>query len=134
MISLPNIISFIIYLVIGAAVVIALMVIFRKMGISNTAELIADSQMLSGMILVGDNSTLTMTLQNGSSFQGSISGEIENAKGKLISSEVGTVNVILDETSTWTLTDDTYISSFEGSVENVISNGYTLYVSGVAVN
>ena len=90
--------------------------------------------MLSGMILVGDNSTLTMTLQNGSSFQGSISGEIENAKGKLISSEVGTVNVILDETSTWTLTDDTYISSFEGSVENVISNGYTLYVSGVAVN
>ena len=103
-------------------------------GASNTAELIADSQMLSGMILVGDNSTLTMTLQNGSSFQGSISGEIENAKGKLISSEVGTVNVILDETSTWTLTDDTYISSFEGSVENVISNGYTLYVSGVAVN
>ncbi len=34
MISLPNIISFIIYLVIGAAVVIALMVIFRKMGIA----------------------------------------------------------------------------------------------------
>ncbi len=103
-------------------------------GASNTAELIADGQMLNGTILVGENSTLTLTLQNGSSFEGSISGEIENAKGEIISSEVGTVNVILDETSTWTLTADTYISSFDGSLENVIYNGYTLYVSGVAVN
>ena len=103
-------------------------------GASNTADLIADGQKLSGTILVGDNSTLTLTLQNGSSFVGSISGEIENAKGELVSGDVGTVNVILDETSTWTLTADTYISSFDGSLENVIYNGYTLYVSGVAVN
>ena len=103
-------------------------------GASNTADLIADGQKLSGTILVGDNSTLTLTLQNGSSFVGSISGEIENAKGELISSEVGTVSIILDETSTWTLTADTYISSFDGSLENVIYNGYTLYVSDVAVN
>ena len=103
-------------------------------GASNTADLIADGQKLSGTILVGDNSTLTLTLQNGSSFVGSISGEIENAKGELVSGDVGTVNVILDETSTWTLTADTYISSFDGSLENVIYNGYTLYVSDVAVN
>ena len=103
-------------------------------GGSNTAELIADGQTLNGMLLVGSNSTLTLTLQNGSAFEGAVSGEIENAAGETVSTEVGTVNVILDESSTWTLTADTSVSSFEGSLENVIGNGYTLYVNGTAVN
>ena len=102
-------------------------------GASNIAELVADSQNLSGMILVGSNSTLTLTLKNGSSFEGSFSGEIENAKGTVVSTELGTVNVVLDSTSTWTLTTDTYITSFEGDAGNVISNGYTLYVNGSAL-
>ena len=50
-----------------------------------------------------------------------------------MSSEIGTVNVTLDDTSTWTLTADTYIASFSGNAENVISNGYTLYVAGTAL-
>ncbi|MBQ6960287.1 MAG: hypothetical protein IJP78_04840 [Clostridia bacterium] len=103
-------------------------------GASNTAELVADAQTLSGTILVGDNSTLTLTLQNGSSFEGTFSGEITNAKGSTVSTEIGTVNVILDSTSTWTLTADTYITSFEGSMENVVTGGYTLYVNGIAMN
>ena len=103
-------------------------------GASNTAELIADAQALSGTILVGDNSTLTLTLQYGSSFEGTISGEIVNAKGATVSSEIGNVAVILDSTSTWTLTADTYITSFEGDAANVIGNGYTLYVNGTAIN
>ena len=103
-------------------------------GASNTAELTADGQALNGTILVGDDSTLTLTLQNGSSFEGAISGGIVNAKGAAVSAEVGTVQVILDESSTWTLTADTYISSFEGSAENVNGNGYTLYVNGTALN
>jgi len=102
-------------------------------GASNIAELVADSQNLSGMILVGSNSTLTLTLENDSSFEGSFSGEIENAKGTVVSTELGTVNVVLDSTSTWTLTTDTYITSFEGDAGNVISNGYTLYVNGSAL-
>jgi hypothetical protein len=102
-------------------------------GASNIAELIADSQSLSGTLLVGSNSTLTLTLRNGSSFTGNVSGEIENAKGSTVSTEVGTVNVILDSTSTWTLTADTYISSFEGNAGSVFSNGYTLYVGGTAL-
>ena len=76
-------------------------------GASNIAEFIADAQELSGTILVGDNSTLTLTLGNGSSFEGTFSGEIENAKGETVSTEIGTVNVSLDETSTWTLTAET---------------------------
>ncbi len=102
-------------------------------GASNIAELNADAQVLSGTILVGSNATLTLSLSNGSSFEGSIGGEIASAKGTQVSTEVGTVSVSLDETSTWTLTGDTWISEFSGSAENVIRNGYTLYVNGVAL-
>ena len=102
-------------------------------GAANIATLNADGQAMQGTILVGDDSTLNLNLTNGSAFVGTISGEITNAKGNAVSSEIGTVNVTLDETSTWTLTADTYITSFSGSVENVIGNGFTLYVGGTAL-
>ena len=102
-------------------------------GAENIAELVADGQKLEGAILVGDNSTMKLTLKNGSTFEGFFSGEIENAKGETVSTEVGTVEVSLDVTSTWTLTADTYITSFEGDAANVIGNGYTLYVNGEAL-
>jgi len=102
-------------------------------GAENIAELVADGQKLEGAILVGDNSTMKLTLRNGSTFEGFFSGEIENAKGETVSTEVGTVEVSLDGTSTWTLTADTYITSFEGDAANVIGNGYTLYVNGEAL-
>ena len=101
-------------------------------GASNIAELNAVGQSLSGTILVGDDSTLTLNLTEGSSFEGAISGEITNAKGETVSSEVGEVTVTLDATSTWTLTADTYITSFDGDIANVNANGYTLYVNGEA--
>ena len=99
-------------------------------GASNIAELNASPQTLTGTLLVGDNSTLKLSLSNGSFFEGTISGEITNALGTQVSTEVGTVSVSLDETSTWTLTADTYISEFSGIAANVIGNGYTLYVNG----
>ncbi len=102
-------------------------------GASNVAELTADAQALAGTILVGSNSILTLTLSNGSSFEGCISGEIVNAKGTTVSNEAGTVSVALNDTSTWTLTADTSITSFEGDAGNVIGNGYTLYVNGTAL-
>ena len=102
-------------------------------GADNVATLNAVGQALTGTILVGDNSTLTLNLTEGSSFEGTVGGEIENAKGETISTEVGSVAVTLDETSTWTLTADTYITEFNGDVNNIITNGYTLYVNGEAV-
>ncbi len=102
-------------------------------GAGNIATLNADAQKLSGVILVGSDSTLNLNLNNGSAFEGTVSGEISNAKGAVVSTEVGTVNVILDATSTWTLTADTYISSFEGDTANVITNGYKLVVNGEAI-
>ena len=50
-----------------------------------------------------------------------------------MSTEVGTVSVTLDSTSTWTLTGDSYVTEFNGDASNVIANGYTLYVGGAAL-
>ena len=102
-------------------------------GGGNTATLNASKQTLKGAILVGDDSTLTLNLSDSSSFTGYINGKIENASGETVSTEVGTVSVTLDGTSTWTLTGDSHVTSFTGDASNVISNGYTLYVNGVAL-
>ncbi len=103
-------------------------------GADNIAVLNAIGQSLSGAILVGSDSELTLNLTEGSSFEGSISGAITNAAGETVSSDVGLVSVTLDESSSWTLTADTDITSFSGSAANVTSNGYTLYVNGSALN
>ena len=102
-------------------------------GGSNNAVLNASEQTLKGAVLVGDNSSLTLKLSDGSVFEGYVSGEITNAKGDTVSTEAGEVSVTLDSDSTWTLTGDSYITEFNGDASNVISNGYTLYVNGVAL-
>ena len=102
-------------------------------GSSNIATLKAIAQKLVGVIKVGSDSSLTLELTDGSTFEGSIDGSIVNAKGETVSTDVGTVSVTLDSTSTWTLTGDSYVTEFNGDAANVISNGYTLYVNGVAL-
>ena len=102
-------------------------------GGSNIATLKAIAQKLVGAIKVGSDSSLTLELTDGSTFEGSIDGVITNAKGETVSTEVGTVSVTLDSTSTWTLTGDSYVTEFNGDAANIISNGYTLYVNGVAL-
>ena len=102
-------------------------------GGSNIATLKAIAQKLAGAIKVGSDSALTLMLTDGSSFEGSIDGSITNASGTVVSTEVGTVSVTLDSTSTWTLTGDSYVTEFNGDAANVIANGYTLYVNGVAL-
>lgn len=44
------------------------------------------------------------------------------------------LSVTIDGTSKWTLTADSYITSFTGSMDNVDTNGHTLYVNGTAMN
>ena len=58
---------------------------------------------------------------------------IINAKGETVSGEVGTVHVTLDGTSAWTLTADTYITSFSGDLSSIAANGHALYVNGEKV-
>lgn len=102
-------------------------------GAGNQAEVNAISQVLEGSILVGDNASLSLSLSEGSTFTGSISGEITNSRGETVSTQVGEVSVTLDGDSTWTLTGDSYVTSFTGDAAQVISGGYTLYVNGVAL-
>ena len=88
-----------------------------------TCTFTADDQELAGEIVVDSISSLDLIL-NASQYTGAI-----NSSGT-----AGTVAVSLDETSTWTLTGDSYITSFEGDLSNVNTNSYTLYVNGTAVN
>ena len=99
-------------------------------GAANQATLNAVSQQLEGTILVGSDSELTLSLTNGSTFTGSISGNITNAEGKTISTETGKVDVTLGNGCTWNLTADSHVTSFTGDASRIKSNGYRLYVNG----
>lgn len=103
-------------------------------GASNVATLNVGGQSLSGNILVGSNSTLTMNLTNGATFNGNLSGNITNSSGNVVSDSLGTVNVTLDDASKLYLSGDTYVSSFSGNAANVITNGYNFYVNGTILD
>ena len=97
-------------------------------GAANKATLNATHQQFEGIILVGSDSELSLTLTDGSVFTGSIGGSITNASGDTVSTEVGTVNVTLGDDSTWTLTADTRITSLKGDTSHINKNGHRLYV------
>ena len=86
-----------------------------------------NNQKINGDILVDNISTLDFSLENGSSYVGTINGD-NTAK---------TIKVTLDSNSTLTLTGDSYITSLEdedSSYSNINFNGYKLYVNGTAIN
>lgn len=85
--------------------------------------LTADSQEFAGNILVDEISSLALTMKNGTSYEGAINPDGDG----------GTVDVTLDDDSTWTLTGDSYITSFDGDTSNITANGYHLYVNGEQV-
>ena len=83
----------------------------------------AESQTMSGNILVDSISSLNLTMKSGTNYTGAI-----NPDGA-----EGTVDVTLDKDSTWTLTGDSYITSFDGDTSCINTNGYHLYVNGEQV-
>jgi hypothetical protein len=103
-------------------------------GAGNKATLNAVSQQLEGNILVGSDSELTLTLTKGSTFTGSIGGNITNASGKKVSTKTGKVDVTLGDGCIWTLTADTHITSFTGDTSQIKPNGYHLWVNGKEMN
>lgn len=84
----------------------------------------AVNQTLAGDITVDAISTLAMNITDASTFTGSI-----NKDGTSASS----LSVKLDGTSTWSLTADSYVTAYDGSLDNVQTNGFKLYVNGAAV-
>ena len=81
----------------------------------------AKAQTLTGDIQVDAISSLKLNLTEASSYTGAITGE-------------GKVAVTLDASSAWTLTGDSYVTSFDGDLSQIVLNGYTLYINGVAYN
>ncbi len=82
--------------------------------------LTASNQEIDGDIIVDDVSTLNLYLTDGSSFSGAI-----NSDG-----EAGDVYVEISDSSVWTLTDNSNISSLTCGTTSIDLNGYTLYVDG----
>ncbi|MBO4812744.1 hypothetical protein J5491_01195 [Candidatus Saccharibacteria bacterium] len=90
-----------------------------------TVTLNMTNQASTGNIVVDSISTLTMNLANGSAFKGAINSE-----------NAGEVELTLDQSSTLTLTGDTYVKSLTNEDKensNINLNGYKLYVNGVAL-
>lgn len=84
-------------------------------------NLTATKQEINGDMVVDSVSVLNLYLKSSSSFTGAI-----NEDG-----EEGDVYVSLDESSTWTLTGDSYITSLSCKANSINLNGYKLYVNGV---
>ena len=86
----------------------------------------AKNQEINGDIFVDNISTLDMNLSSESSYTGTINGE-NTAKN---------ITVTLDNSSSLTLTGDSYITGLDNEVSdnsNINLNGYTLYVNGTAI-
>ena len=79
-------------------------------------------QTVTGDMVVDEVSSLSLNLNTGASYTGAI-----NPTGA-----AGTVTVTLAEGAAWTLTADSYVTAFNGSLSQVNLNGYTLYVNGEA--
>ncbi len=90
-------------------------------------ELLMKNQEAKGNIVIDSISTLDMTMNTNSSYEGTINGE-NSAKE---------IKLTLDKTSKIKLTGNSYITSLDNtdsSNSNIDFNGYTLYVNGKAIN
>jgi hypothetical protein len=86
----------------------------------SSVTLNADTQKLTGNIVLDKVSSAVIKLSNSSS----LSGAINNAK------TAKSVTLTLDKTSTWNVTADSYLTSITDSdttLANISSNGHTVY-------
>ena len=89
-----------------------------------TCAFTAENQLLEGNILVDTISSLTMLFKSGTVFTGAVNPE----------GQAGTAEMTLETGAVWNLTADSYLTSFTGDVSSIVSNGFTVYVNGVAIN
>lgn len=92
-----------------------------------TVTLVMNNQNVSGNIVIDSISTLDMTMESDSYYEGIINAE-NSAKS---------ITLKLDTSSKIKLTGDSYITAIEdedSTYSNIDFNGYKLYVNGVAIN
>ena len=83
------------------------------------ATLTLNEQEIKGNAVVNEYSSLNLILENGSTYTGAVNMENSDAE----------INITIKD-GTWTLTGDSYISSFDGDVTSIQTDGYHLYVDG----
>lgn len=86
-----------------------------------------NNQKATGNIVIDSISTLNVSMENNSYYEGIINGD----------NQAKSITLKLDSSSKIKLTGDSYVSSFEdedSDYSNIDFNGYTLYVNGVAIN
>lgn len=76
-------------------------------------------QTVEGDIVVDEISSLDLDM-SGSVLTGAINADNSG----------GNISVFLDENSTWNLTSDCYVSSFDGDISNINAGEFHLYVNG----
>ena len=88
--------------------------------------LICSGQTISGIIYADANSMVTLKLTSSSSYTGKVNpGDVAAA-----------ASVVMDASSTWVLTGNTYLTSLTDAVtsySNITPSGYHLYVNGTQV-
>jgi hypothetical protein len=89
-----------------------------------TCEVNLSEQTASGDIMVDSISELDLTITDSSSYTGAINSDGTTALS---------LSVTIDDSSTWTLTGDSYITELNGSMDNIVLGGYTLYVDRTAI-
>jgi len=85
--------------------------------------LIAKDQQLSGDVVVDELSSVSLTLRGSSAFTGTVNA----------ANTAHAAKVTLEDGTSWSLTDNAYLTSFTGRVSSIVTNGFTVFVNGVAL-
>ena len=83
----------------------------------------AKDQTIAGDIVVDELSTVAIVLRGESAYTGTVN----------TSNTARAAKVTLEDEATWTLTDNAYLTAFTGRVGSIITNGFTVFVNGVAL-
>ena len=84
---------------------------------------IAKNQQLNGDIIVDELSSVSLTLRGTTAYTGTIN----------TANTARAAKVTLEDGATWTLTANAYLTAFTGRVGGIVTNGFTVYVNGVAL-
>lgn len=83
----------------------------------------AIDQLIRGDVVVDALSSVALTLRGESVFTGTVNA----------ANTARSARVTLENGARWELTGNAYLTAFTGRVSNVVTNGYTVYVNGVAL-
>lgn len=98
-----------------------------------TVTLTASNQNITGNIIVDSSSSLTMTLESGSTFKGAVNPDSSNEVN--LSAAAGDVNIIIEKGAKLTLTENSYVSSLIAAYTDDIDYGdYSINAGGTTYN